>query len=643
MPTAQNRVPDTNPRAADHPPPATEIRRFGVFELDLRARELHKDGLKIKLQGQPIEVLIALLEHPGEIVTREQLRQRLWPSDTFVDFEHNLNSAVKRLREALGDSADNPRFIETLPRHGYRFIAPVAEQARPVHRPQFRIRALWIAALALVMIVALVVGLNLGDLRQRLFSRTPGAPIQSLAVLPLENLSGNPEEEYFADGMTEELITELGRIRALRVISRQSVMQYKGTNKPLPQIASELRVEALVQGSALRADGRVRITTQLIRAVPEEHLWAQSYERDLRDVIALQGEVARDIARQIRVTLTPAEEGRLGSVRPVVPESHEAYLRGRYHATKFTREPLLKARDYLQQAIDKDPTYAPAYAELAHVYFKLAIGSSAEQSVSSSAGAGELILRARAAAQKSLELDPTLAQAHTMLGAASIYGDFELSDGMRELERAVTMAPDSADALIHASLWRAIIGRTTEARAAMAHALELDPLGLEIGTHAGQVLFRLRDYDSAIVQLRKTLEVDPKLPRAYGMLYRVYEAKQMNADAVAAYQKVIALNEGTPQEVAAPGIAFANGGIRGFWLWRLQKLNEATRKGSDSPTERARLYALLGDNERALELLEKAYQQRDYTVYAANVGYEFDSLRSDPRFQDLLSRMNFPP
>lgn len=307
MPAA-NLVPVTNPAADGHAPPITKLRRFGAFELDVRAGELHKDGFKIKLQGQPIEVLIALLEHPGEIVTREQLRQRLWPSDTFVDFEHNLNSAVKRLREALGDSADNPRFIETLPRHGYRFIAPAPEQVRPVHRRQFRIRAFWIAAPAGVMMVALVVGLNLGGLRQRLFGSARGAPIQSLAVLPLENLSGNPEEEYFAEGMTEELITELGRIRTLRVVSRQSVMQYKGTNKSLPQIASELHVEALVQGSALRAGNRVRITAQLVRASPEEHLWAESYERDVsdvRDIISLQQEVAREIVNEIRVTVTP--------------------------------------------------------------------------------------------------------------------------------------------------------------------------------------------------------------------------------------------------------------------------------------------------------------------------------------------------
>lgn len=298
MPSAAN-------PAADQPLPAAKPIRFGAFEVDLRAGELHKNGLKLKLQGQPIQVLIALLERPGEIVTREELRERLWRSDTFVDFEHNLNSAVKRLREAVGDSADNPRFIETLPRHGYRFIAPVAEQARAVHRSQFHIRALWIAALATATIVALVVGLNMGEWRQRLFHRASGAPMQSLAVLPLENLSGSPEEGHFADGMTDQLITQLARIRTLRVISRQSVMQYKGTNKSLSQIASELHVEALVQGSVLRAGNRVRITAQLVRASPEEHLWAESYERDVRDIISLQQEVALEIASQIKVTVSP--------------------------------------------------------------------------------------------------------------------------------------------------------------------------------------------------------------------------------------------------------------------------------------------------------------------------------------------------
>jgi len=262
------------------------VARFGAFEVDLCSGELLKDGLKVKLQGQPIQVLTALLEHPSEIVTREELRQRLWPSETFVDFEHNLNSAVKRLRRALGDSADVPRFVETLPRHGYRFIAPISEPESTGSGRQFLNHRMGIGAIATLAVLALGL-MFVSRWRNVLFDRMQVKTIDSLAVLPLENLSGKPEEEYFADGMTEALITELGSVRDLRVISRQSVMQYKGTDKSLPQIASELHVEALVQGSALRADDRVRITVQLVRAVPEEHLWAHSYERSLGDAIGL--------------------------------------------------------------------------------------------------------------------------------------------------------------------------------------------------------------------------------------------------------------------------------------------------------------------------------------------------------------------
>ncbi|HYL16442.1 MAG TPA: winged helix-turn-helix domain-containing protein [Terriglobales bacterium] len=394
---------------------------FGVFELDVRTGELRKDGLKIKLQGQPVQVLIALLECPSEIVTREELRQRLWPSDTFVDFEHNLNSAVKRLREALGDSADNPRFIETLPRHGYRFIAPAGELERPAPRSQSRVRAFWIGALVLVAIVAVAVSFNLAGFRQRLFGRAQGAHIRSLAVLPLENLSGKAEEEYFADGMTEELITDLGRIHALRVISRQSVMHYKGTDKPLPQIASELKVEALIQGSALRAGNRVRITMQLVRAVPEEHLWAESYERDLRDVIDLQREVAQDITTQIKLTLTPQEQTHLTGAHPRSPEAYRAYLLVRYFGAQrpHTRSTLEKAVSYYEQAIKLDPDYAPAWAGLASI-------RDIQTGVLGLLPVEEGYRKMREAAERAVALDPNLAEAHEKMGAVKMLYEFDL-------------------------------------------------------------------------------------------------------------------------------------------------------------------------------------------------------------------------
>src|SRR3989441_11117751 len=284
--------------------PSNAVVRFGTFELHGQAGELLKDGIRIRLQEQPLQILQILLEEPGQVVTREQLRQRIWPSDTFVDFDHGINNAIKRLREALGDTAETPRYVETLPRRGYRFIGKIERET-----PKFR----------------------------------------SLAVLPLENLSRDPEQEYFAEGLTEALITTLAKIGELRVVSRTSAMQYKGVHKPLREIARELEVDAIVEGTVLRVEDRIRITAQLIDAPKETHLWAESYERDLRDVLALQAEVAQAIAREIRVKLTPLDQARFAEVRAVDPDAYEAYLRGRYHWNRRNAEGLGKAIQYFQQ------------------------------------------------------------------------------------------------------------------------------------------------------------------------------------------------------------------------------------------------------------------------------------------------------
>ncbi|MEJ2008307.1 MAG: winged helix-turn-helix domain-containing protein [Acidobacteriota bacterium] len=312
---------------ATHP---AKVLRFGVFELDLRAGELRKQGLKVRLQERPLQILALLLENPGEVVTREELRRQLWPADTFVDFDHSVNTAIKKLREALGDSAENPRFVETLPRHGYRFIATI-DSGAAVHEPQKGVslakppRARRVAALVaggVAAILVLLVAFDVAGLRGRLLSSVgashdvPLPKIESIAVLPLENLSGDPAQEYFADGMTEELITDLGKISALRVISRTSVMRYKGTRKPLPEIARELHVDGIVEGTVLRSGNRVRITANLMYARTDRHLWAQAYERNLGDVLSLQDEVARNVASQIRIKVTSQEQARLASARP---------------------------------------------------------------------------------------------------------------------------------------------------------------------------------------------------------------------------------------------------------------------------------------------------------------------------------------
>ena len=354
--------------------------RFGVFELDPRAGELRKKGMKIRLQGQPVEILAMLLERPGETITREELQKKLWPADTFVDFEQGLNNAMKRLRASLDDNAESPHFIETLPRHGYRFVGSVngsertrAAEATTTHGTGALIRLPALGALAVLAVVTALVGLNVRGWRDRLFLRSPKPQIQALAVLPLTNLSGDPDQEYFADGMTESLITELGKISSPRVISRQSVMQYKSSKKSLQEIAGELKVDAVLEGTVVRSGDRMRVTIHLSQALPERQLWAQEYNRSIGDALTLQGEIARAITDEIQVKLTPEERNRLASSRSANPEAQDDYLHGLYFAGPAFKSEAewQKAIAHFKKAIEKDPTFAPAYTELAMAYFWL--------------------------------------------------------------------------------------------------------------------------------------------------------------------------------------------------------------------------------------------------------------------------------
>src|SRR5271169_359079 len=413
--------------------PPNSVVRFGTYEVSLQSGEVRKAGLRVKVQQQPMKLLEILLERPGEVVTREELRSRVWPSESFGDFDQALNIAIGKLRSALGDSAENPRFIETLPKRGYRFIADVSvvdADARP-RRPgsadgdlpgperktesEHRVqdagltfapkRRLWLTRRA---IVALALVLSLPILSIWLFRSRGRAStgIRSLAVLPLENLSGDASQNYFADGMTDELITDLAQISALRVISRTSIMVYKGARKPLPQIARELHVDAVVEGTVLRAGNQVRITAQLIDASTDKHLWSQSYEGELRDTLALQDRVAREIAEQIQINLTPREQAALKSARVVNPEAYESYLKGRYFWSKRTADGLKVALAYFKQASEEDPKYAPAYSGLADTYALLGDWQYAVMTPK------EAFPKAKAAAIKALELDSTLGEAH---------------------------------------------------------------------------------------------------------------------------------------------------------------------------------------------------------------------------------------
>jgi TolB-like protein/DNA-binding winged helix-turn-helix (wHTH) protein len=415
---------------------SAEVIRFGVFEADPHTGELRKQGRRIRLQGQPFQILLFLLERPGELVTREELRQKLWPADTFVDFEHGLNKAISKLRDTLGDDSGTPRYIETLPRRGYRFIAPVGvnrisepsesqktlgAQSDPTTADSPR-RVRWgrtaiVVPLGVLVLLASWFLFKLARSQPRSPATALAAPIRSLAVLPLQNLSGDKDQEYFADGMTDELITDLGQMSALRVISRTSVMHFKQSSEtlpPLPQIGRELGADAIVEGTVFRSGNRVRITAQLIDARTDRHLWAHAYERDLGDVIALQDEVARDIADEVRVKLTPQERARLTTSHPVNPEAHEAYLKGRFYWILFTEAGAKKSLGFFQQALEKDPNYALGHSGMAD-YFAVMYVRYGELPYS------EACPEAEAFALKAVDLDDSLAEGHHSLAAIRFY------------------------------------------------------------------------------------------------------------------------------------------------------------------------------------------------------------------------------
>jgi TolB-like protein/DNA-binding winged helix-turn-helix (wHTH) protein len=414
--------------------------RFGTFEVDLQAQELRKGGLKLKLTGQPFQVLAILLEHPGQVVTREELQKRLWP-DTFVDVDHNLNTAINRIREALGDSRDNPRFVETLSRRGYRFTGELnprtpKEEDASARRQRRPIRSAVVASIAIMAIPILLILLNVGGWRDRLF--TPFSPIQALAVLPFENPSSAPEQEYFSDGMTEALIAELGKLGGPRVISRRSVMQFKGSKKSLPQIARDLGVDAIVEGTLERTGDRVFVSVHLAQAFPERLVWASQYDRAIRDTPTLQSEIARAVADEIKVKLTSERLGALAEHVPPDPEAHLEYLHGLYFENKGTELDLRTAIRHFEQAVARDPAYGAAHAELALTYFRLG------QARVNGPPVRETGPLADAAVAKALRLDASLPRAHLALGLL-MTNDWNWPEAERQYQLALKLDPNCAE------------------------------------------------------------------------------------------------------------------------------------------------------------------------------------------------------
>ena len=630
--------------------------RFGVFELDLRAGELRKHGLRVRLQEQPFQVLAMLLENPGEVVSREELQKKLWPADTFVDFDHGLNKAVSKIREALGDSAESPRFVETVARRGYRFLAdvkvteeatlrsteraalphPVAEACdRPdlAPKPEFPKRRLpslvWkISALALLVLVVF-----LGAWKIHYWNR-PSHAIRSLAVLPLESLSSDASQDYFADGMTDELISDLGQISALRVISRTSVMTYKRARKPLPQIARELNVDAVVEGTVLRSGDQVRITAQLIEASTDKHLWSQSYEGELRDTLALQNQVARAIADQIRINLNPQEQTALRTVRVVNPIAYESYLKGRYFWNKRTADGLKVALAYFNQAIDEDPAYAQSYSGLADTYALLGDWQYAVMTPK------EALPRAKAVATKALELDSMLGEAHNSLAFCLDGFDWDFDSAGKEFRQAIELNPGYATAH-HWYAWHlSLLGRYDEAIPEMRRAESLDPLSLIINADLAELLVLAHSYDESIEQSRKTIEMDPNFAFAHVQLAQAYLAKHMNEDAVEELQKAVQLSAGSPTSIANLARAYVAVGKRSDAQKLLSDLKKRSSPSSSYAAEISVIYAALGDADQAMNWLEKGYEERFNPGVLLRPG--FDPLRSDPRFEHLVRRIGLP-
>ncbi|MDQ1388781.1 MAG: hypothetical protein QOF56_2235 [Acidobacteriaceae bacterium] len=607
--------------------------RFGPFEIDLHTRELRKRGLKLKLSGQAFKILAILVERPNELVTREELRERLWPADTFVDFEHGVNTSIKRLRQVVGDSAASPRYIETLPRRGYRFVSPVeyfaptiaaVPQAAPT--PNSR-RSLLIAS---VLLFFALLAIGAGSLNRRRSSAS-GPEINRLAVLPFDGPTDR-EQEYFTDGMTDSLITELGQLSALRVTSQTSSMHYKGTHKPLAEIAHELNVDAFVEGSVERSGNQVRIRAQVIRASTDTQIWARTFDGDIRDIFTMQSQVAQAIANEIRVRITPQEQSHLHSARAVNPQALDAYLEGRYFWNKFTREAVLKSMEYFQLSIQNDPNYAPAYAGLAdaHIVFANLFGRPTEE-----------FPKAKEAVAKALNLDDSLVEAHVALAAIHLFFDWDLPAVRKELVRAKELNPNFTRIYNLEAYCFEISGDLPSSIAVMKEGLQLDPLSLISGVDLGYAYSFARRPSDAILQFRKTLEIESNFSMAHSGLGFAYEQQQDFAKAREEYRAALAENPDDSFLLAMLARADARTGDTSAARRTLRELEARSQRQFVDQTLMAMINVGLSDKDAAVGNLRRAINERSPKLIWLNADHIYDDLHSDPRFTDILHRIGF--
>jgi TolB-like protein/DNA-binding winged helix-turn-helix (wHTH) protein len=625
--------------------------RFGDFDLDLASAELRRNGTRIQLQSQPLKILALLLEHAGEVVGREELRENIWPDGTFVDFEHGLNTAIRKLRRALDDDAANPELIETIPRIGYRFIGTVTSNGHesnlsdssasavaseqsiaPTQSAAFTTsRSKHWGLIGTTVVVVIGISAFFG---WKVFSSTrhpiTSKVIHSVAVLPLENLTGNPDQEYLVDGLTDSLITNIARIRSLAVISRTSVMAYKNTRKPMREIARELNVDAVVEGSVSESNGIVRVNAQLVRGDSDTHLWAGQFEGDLKDVLRLQSEVTESIATQIHAEITPSNQPDAPLNLGVNSQAYEPYLRGEYFLNKRDNDAFATAIGYFQQAIAADPNFAQAYSGLADCYILLVLNGAPPDGFE----------KARAAAEHSLSLDDRLPEAHATLGSLDALYDHKWPDAEHEFQNAIELNPSFATAhQWYAVLYLAPLGRLDEALVEIEKAHELDPLSAIILTDRGFVHYLRREYSAAIVDFQKTLELDPTFVPAHFRLANAYE-KLGRFDEDMKQREAIARIDKSKLRPSAEDIekAYQAGGFRAF-----QKALDTDYSKFDSVNAGfGKLRASEGDINGAFQIFFKITEKHDTGLFYILVEPEFDPIRSDPRYEKLLQQVGLP-
>jgi TolB-like protein/DNA-binding winged helix-turn-helix (wHTH) protein/Flp pilus assembly protein TadD len=602
------------------------VYEFGSFQLDVGRRVLSTDSVPVDLAPKAIETLVVLVQHHGQLVEKQELMQAIWP-DSFVE-EANLAVYVSTLRKVFEERKTGERFIETVPRRGYRFVAPVQERAEfpaaapPTPRARSRsLRTVGLLAASAFVIAAVIAGLEIRGRGQ----------IHSIAVLPLQNLSGDPAQEYLADGLTEALIADLAQIRALQVISRTSVMTYKRSPKKLPEIARELNVDAVVEGSVLRAGNRLQVTAQLIAAATDTHLWAKTFEGSMSDLLNLETQAAETIVQAVRVTLTPAERMHLATVHLVDPEAHEAYLQGRYLWNKRTPEAMLDSLALYEKAARIDSRSAVAYAATASAYYTL-------WATDQSFYPRELLAKAKAAAGKALAIDEGLAEPHAALAGVKAAESYDWPGADAEFKRAFELDRNNASAhqwYGYMLSWR---GRFQEGLEETQRAAKLDPLSQSSFNAVTGSLVAMRRFDEALARTRKLLQLEPASYYGRWAMGDVSAATGKYVEAIAAYREGLRITPHSAGMIGRLGYALALAGRADDARAQLQELEATAKSGYASTTLRAFVYIGLGDREHAIALVQRAYEDRSIGALMLRTDFHFDPLRSDPRFQALLQR-----